>query len=421
MNNRTIREHLSFILICFFVLVSLVSCTQTQTDKAVVVSKEEDQTKKAAVRVPIGAAQTQDLARDIVIQGIVGPLPDHSVKVSPAIAGKLAQVLVIDGQSVKRGQLIAKLDDRHIKEQLDQGTAAVQTAEANLQQAQSALTFAKDNLDRQNHLFQAEVAAKKDVLAAQNQVQSAELQIQSLQSQIKSAKASRAQIQTELSLTEIRSPIEGVVAKRFLNIGDTCDPNTPVAQIVGLQNVIVSASLPADSPQQLKVGEHARIRSDAEQGTAYDATITSISPIVDRTSNTITVQLLTKNPGGRLRDGQAVNVSITSKVDRSAVVIPQSALVPDPNDPERQMVYVVRDGKATRVPVVPGGSKGDLVEVVSGLRPGQAIVTEGGYGLPDGSAVENVDKAEAGLSLKQDKSGASEVSEDEGTAGADKK
>src|SRR5277367_6694474 len=293
MNHRRKLERLFLTLNCLTVLFSLVACTQTE--KTETASKEDDQSKKPAVRVPIGAAQTQDLARDIVIQGIVGPLPDHSVKVSPAMAGKLAQVLVIDGQSVKRGQLIAKLDDRHIREQLDQATAAVQTAQANLDQAQSALAFAKDNLDRQKNLFQAEVAAKKDVLAAQNQVQSAELQIQSLQSQIKSAKASRAQIQTELSLTEIRAPIDGVVANRFLNIGDTSDPNAPVAQIVGLQNVIVSASLPADSPQQLKVGEHARIRSDAEQGTTYDATVTSISPIVDRASNTITVQLLTKN------------------------------------------------------------------------------------------------------------------------------
>jgi RND family efflux transporter MFP subunit len=388
MNHRRLTKYFSLILSCTLVLFGLVACSPTVPNEP---AKKDDEaeTKRAAVQVPIGSARTEDLAQDILIQGIVGPLPDHSVKVSPAMAGKLAQVLVVDGQSVRRGQLIAKLDDRHIREQLDQATAAVQTAEANLQQAQSALTFAKENLDRQKNLFQAEVAAKKDVLAAENQVQTAALQIQSLQSQIKSAKASRAQIQTELSLTEIKSPIEGVVANRFLNIGDTADPNAPVVQVVGLQNVIVNASLPADAPQQLKVGEHARIHSDAERGSEYDATITSISPIVDRASNSIIVQLLSKNPGGKLRDGQSVNVSITSKVDRSAVVIPQTALVPDPNDPERQMVYVVRDGKATRVPVVPGGTKGELIEILKGLRAGEAIVVEGGYGLPDGSPVDN--------------------------------
>jgi RND family efflux transporter MFP subunit len=372
-----------------FILLAIAGCSQSEKPDAAV--KEADETKKAVVKLPIGKAETQDLAREILIPGIIGPLPDHSVKVSPAMSGKLAEVLAIDGQNVKRGQLIAKLDDRHIRQQLDQANASVQTAEANLQQAQSALSFAKDNLERQKNLFQAEVAAKKDVLAAQNQVQSAELQIQSVQSQIKSAKASRAQIQTELSLTEVRSPIDGVVANRFLNIGDTADLNTPVAQIVGLASVIVSASLPADSPQELKIRDHARIWSDADVGTKYDSTIISISPIVDRASNTITVQLLAKNPVGRLRDGQAVNVSITSQVDRSAILIPQTALVPDPNNPERQMVYVVKDGKATRVPVVPGGSRGNLTEIVKGLRPGETIIKEGGYGLPDGSAVEPED------------------------------
>ena len=135
MNHQTRPKHPFQIVLCLFALFNLVACTQAE--KTETVTKEDDEAKKPAVKVPIGAAQTQDLARDIVIPGIVGPLPDHSVKVSPAMAGKLAEVLVVDGQSVKHGQLIGKLDDRHIREQLDQATAAVQTAEANLQQAQS--------------------------------------------------------------------------------------------------------------------------------------------------------------------------------------------------------------------------------------------------------------------------------------------
>jgi len=375
-----LKRHILFGVVC----LGLSACSQkVQQEQA----EKEESAKQAPIQVPIATVQTQDLSHDLLLQGIVGPLPDHSVKVSPAMAGKLSQVFAVNGQTVKRGQLLAQLDDRHIREQLDQQAATVQAAQVNLQQAQAALNFAKENLERQKNLFQAEVAAKKDILAAQNQVETEELHIQSLQSQLHSAKAGSAQIQTELALTQVKSPIEGVVANRFLNVGDTVDPNTPILQIVGLQNVVINALLPADSPQQVKVGEHARIHTDAQGDTNFQATISSISPIIDRASNSIAVQLLANNQSGQLRDGQVVTVLITDKIDRSAVVIPQSALVPDPNKPEEHMVYVVRDGKATRVPVVTGNPKGNVVEIIKGLRAGQSIVSAGGYGLPDHSLV----------------------------------
>jgi len=339
------------------------------------------------IKLSISKVRTEDLERNISIPGVVGPLPDHSIKVSPALPGKLAKVLVTEGEKVKRGQVIAKLEDRHFLEQLEQSKAAKHTAEINLQQAKAALAFAKDALERQQNLFKVEVIAKKDVLAAQNAVQNADLQISTAQSQIDAARASQSQIETELSFTQVKSPIDGQVANRFLNTGDSADTTTPIVQIIGLDNVIVKAALPIDSPQQLKVGEHARIWSDADKQTIYDAKITVISPIIDRASNTISIQMQCRNPEGKLRDGQTVTVSITSQIDRSAILVPQTAIVPDPQNPEKQMVYRVKDGKATRVPVRVGGSKNSYVEIVEGLHSGDSIVTEGAYGLPDGSAV----------------------------------
>src|SRR5271163_3658435 len=102
-------------ILCLCLPLGLGACSE--------VSRIESQDKgednaKAPLKLLIGKAETEDVAREILIPGVVGPLPDHSAKVSPAMAGKLAQVLVIDGQNVKRGQLIARLDDRHLRDQL---------------------------------------------------------------------------------------------------------------------------------------------------------------------------------------------------------------------------------------------------------------------------------------------------------------
>src|SRR5579872_808322 len=148
----------------------------------------------AAVRLPVAIVKQKNISRQIVMPGVVSALPDHSIKVSPALVGKLVNVFVVPGQSVKHGQIVAKLDDRHISDQLEQAKAAVDVAQANVVQAQNNLSFAKDNLQRQQKLFGAEVTAKKDVISAENQLQTAESQLSAAQSQLKSAQANYKQI-----------------------------------------------------------------------------------------------------------------------------------------------------------------------------------------------------------------------------------
>lgn len=341
----------------------------------------------APIKVPIATVQSSDVPIEVVIPGVVAALPDHSVKVTPMAAGKLSAVFVVPGQAVHKGQVIAKLDDRHVKDQLAQSRASIETAQANLMQSENNLTFARDSLERQKKLFAAEVSAQKDVIVAQNQLRTAEAQVEAGKSQVKAAEASRDQILVELGFTEIHCPISGIVANRYLNVGDTADLSSAIAQVVGLDTVLTNAALPADSPDRVNVGQHAAIKPVAHPDIKFDGTVGAISPVIDPQTNTIRIQLRCKNRGGELREGQNVTVSITRKVDRSAILIPKTALVPDPDHPEQQMVYTVHDGKAHRVPVRVGTERGERIEIVSGLHKGDEIVTDKGYGLPDDTAV----------------------------------
>jgi RND family efflux transporter MFP subunit len=383
-----------FVFTTFFALILLCavlsSCTQgTEEPATPVESKDKEAEQKTKLRIPAQVVKKQSLAKTLTASGVVMAEPDHLIKVTSAIAGKLVSVDVVLGQHVKKGQVIAELDDRHIKEQLDQSSSALKTAEANVIQIEGNLKFAEENLVRQKKLFEAEVAPQKDVIAAENQIENLKAQLDSVKSQVRTAQSARDQIATELTFTKVSTPIDGVVSNRFLNKGNTADPNTPIVQVVDLDNVIIEASVPADNRVSVKPGDHAKISSVSDPDTIFDGKVTYISPVVDSASDTFKITLSSKNPAWRLKEGQAVSVAIDTGVDY-AILLPASALVPDTDKPAEFLVYVLKDGKAKRVPIVRGASQNGLVEIVSGLKVGDIVLTREVYGLPEDTEVEAV-------------------------------
>lgn len=344
--------------------------------------------QKRTYKVTVVVARNRAVNEDISIPGVVADLPDHSVKVSPAIAGKLISVAAIPGQSVRKNQVIAQLDDRHLRDVLEQSKSAVDVAKANVKQCESTLAFAAENVTRQKRLVDAEVSAKKDVIAAESQAATARAQLEASRSQQHSAEVNVKQNETELTFTQVLSPLSGIVATRFLNAGDSTDPNTPIVQIVDLGRVVVNAQLPADSEAAISIGEHAAIKPAGQSTTTYSGAVKSISPVVDQQTNTVRIQLECQNPKGSLREGQAVNVAIIRHVNNNAVVIPMSAIVPNPDDPKKEMVYIVSGNKAHRIGVRTGQSLGKDVEILDGVSAGDKVISKDAYGLPNNSPVE---------------------------------
>jgi RND family efflux transporter MFP subunit len=366
--------------VSFLLLVLLVGCQRA--------NPAEDPAPTPVVRLPITQVQRQNLSNIVTLTGMVNALPDHSVKVSPAVAGKLIAVLVVPGQRVHRGQIIARLDNRQVKDQIAQTDAILQGSISAVAQAQTNLTLARSTLARVQMLYNEKIAPQKDLIAAQSQVATSQEQVRSAKAQVAQSRASRAQVATQLGFAELRSPISGVVARRFLNIGDTADPATPVLQVVDLETVVINASLPADSSAPIRVQQPGRVRSVAQPEVSLPATVTAISPVVDLQSNTLAVQLRCANRQGYLKEGQSVTVQITTGIRKGALTVPKTALVPDPEKPGQRLVYKFRSGKITRVPVQTGIEEGGRIEITSGLSSGESVAASGAYGLPDGTAVE---------------------------------
>jgi membrane fusion protein (multidrug efflux system) len=377
-------------------LVMLGSCSEIVKEEGQEKTKEKTKEESTGIfKLPIVIAETTAIVDRIDIPGVVAALPDHSVKVSPAIAGKIVSISVVPGSHTLKGEVVATLDDTHLRDLLNQSKTAIDTANVAIKQAKNNLDFARENVERQKRLFDAEVSAKKDIITAESQVTNAQSQVETAQSQLRSAQAVIKQNDTEIAFTRVHSPISGVVANRFLNVGDSVDPNTPILQIVDLNKVVINAQIAVELVAAVKTGDSATVavstREDNNQNrTSFEteAIITSISPTVDAQTNTVRVQLQCANTAQNLKEGEQVTVTVKSKKAHNVILLPQTALVPDPEDPKKQMVYVVENKKAHRVIVEKRAFSGGKVEIIKGLKPGQKVIARDAYGLPDQSAIE---------------------------------
>lgn len=376
------KSTISLLMTLAFCASFLQACTKQETPK-----HAEEAEVEHRVTVPTVRVRTSMVQRRLTFPGKVVALPDHSVSVTPNIAGKITKVLVVPGQLVLKGQLIALLDDRQLYAQLEQTTAPQRTALNQVLQAKIALDLAQKNLTRSEALFAKDIVAEKDVVAARSQVELSKAQVEAAEARVAEAKVAPLNVTTQLAWTKVISPISGVIAQRFLNVGDMTDPSKPVAHVIDLSTVIVDANMPADSPADLKVGQTAIITTVALPGIKYGARITAVSPIVDTARNTVSIQLLCPNKHGRLKEGQQVVVSIATVSTRAALV-PQTALVPGADDPSEHFVYVVRAGKLKLTKVAVGDAQDGNIPVFQGLSDGDELVTSGAYGVPDGAILE---------------------------------
>ncbi|MBC7997503.1 MAG: efflux RND transporter periplasmic adaptor subunit [Leptolyngbya sp.] len=370
-------------------LLFLHGCAETPSKTESEPTAADDGHEDHHVSLPTIRLTRTIIPQTIEFPGKVNALPDQSISISPNIAGKISKVLVVPGQQVGKGRLIALLDDLQLKAQLKQAEAPQKAAMNAIAQAKISLDLAEKNLARAEALFEKDIGARKDVVTALSLKELSKSQVEAAEARYAESQLAPTAIATQVNYTKVYSPIAGVVAQRFLNVGSAVDPSTPIVHIVNLKEVMVYASMPADSIAKPRVGQRASITTVAEPEIKYSGEIKSISPIVDANNNSVSIELLAKNPQDRLKEGQQVTVSIsTSKAE--AMLVPETAIVPGHNDPSENFVYLVKDNKLKLTKVSVGEKHGGKIPVFKGLVDGQEIVESGVYGVPDGAILDRV-------------------------------
>jgi multidrug efflux pump subunit AcrA (membrane-fusion protein) len=330
------------------------------------------------------------------------------------------------GSPVRKGQLLALLENRDLaaatqenRGAFDQAQAAyttittaslpeeIQKAQLDVQVAKEGLDAAQKVFDSRQNLFTQGALPRRDldqasvnVVQARSQYDIAQKHLNSVMAvnreqesksaagQLESAKGKYLGAEAQLSYSEIRSPIAGAVTDRPLYAGEMPASGTPLITVMDLSQVIARAHVPQDEAALLKVGDKTTINAANEE--AVSGSVTVVSPALDPNSTTVEIWVQAKNPGQRLKPGSSVKISVVAQTIPDALVVP-SASVLTAADGVTSVMVIGSDNRAHETAVKVGIKQGDQVQIVEGLQPGQKVVTLGVYGLPDKVKV-NVEK-----------------------------
>ena len=382
-----------------------------------------DQTAPTEVNVQAAHPERGDISEQITADATLAPLAQAAI--SPKVTAPVKKFYVQRGSHVKAGQLLATLENSDLEAAaLDnkgaysaaQGTYDIatgatvpeDTAKAELDPAQATanLNLAQSIVDSRAQLFaqgaipgrdldtakaalvQAQAAyeiAKQHLEAVQKISRKAALE--SAQGQLTSAKGKYLGAEAQLSYTEIRSPISGVVTDRPLFAGETAAAGTPVITVMDTSALLAKLHLSQIQAQQLTLGASASI-AVAGLTDPVPAKVSLISPALDPGSTTVEVWLRIENPQGTLKAGTPVHATITGRKASDALVIPAEAVQTAPDGVGKFVMIITPEGKAAKRTVTLGIQTPASVQVLSGVTATDTVITTGAYGLDEGTKVK---------------------------------
>ncbi|GAB3303237.1 efflux RND transporter periplasmic adaptor subunit [Luteimonas notoginsengisoli] len=312
--------------------------------------------EKAADAIPVEVSKASHRAVAASYTGTGALEARAESQVVAKTSGIAMAVFAEEGQHVKAGQVLVRLDADRARLQAAQSEAQVRKLEANYKRAGQ--------------------------LASQQMVSANDLD--QLKYDLANARAVNNMANLELSYTSVVAPISGTIASRSIKPGNFVQINTPIFRIVDDSRLELTLNVPEREIATLKAGQPVQLQVDALPGQSFDGTVDRVAPVVDSGSGTFRV-ICAFSGGGALQPGMFGRIKIDYDQRANALVIPRIALLDDQGTPA---VYVVRGGKAARVPIKTGYTDGEWTEVRSGLKPGDAVVTAGKVALRDGSAVQ---------------------------------
>ncbi len=378
--------------------------------------------KEPAVPVQVVTVRKETIQRTVTAEAILFPLQQAAI--TPKISAPVKTFYVKRGSRVQKGQLLAVLENTDLaaaaqenKGSYDQAEAAYATTTASdlpqeVQKAQLDAQAAKQLFEAQQkiynsrqELFQQGAMPRKeldqagvDLTNAKNQYEIAQQHLdaltkvgkqQTLKSaagQLESAKGKYLGATAQLSYSEIRSPIDGVIADRSLYPGEMAAAGTPLLTVMDTSQVIARAHIPQPEAALLKVGDHATVTVPGRED-PIEGKITVVSPALDPNSTTVEIWVQIKNADQLLKPGTSVQVSMLAQTIPDALIIPATALL-TAQDGATSVMQVSADDHANQKAVKVGVHQGDSVQIVEGLQAGDRVVASGAYGLPDKSKIK---------------------------------
>lgn len=321
-----------------------------------------------ALPVNVETVSRQSLNAYLVLNGIVEP--ERKVEVYSRLSAYVKQIVKEEGAYVRENDVLAVLDDTEIRISHQQARIALEQAKLSLDEAQKNLTrslelFKKELISEQEHQT-TEAAHKQRLLDYQNREENSK------------------DLELQLNWTKIKSPAEGYVTERLIEVGGRVTGNQKVYTIEDFKPLLVRVFVPTSDAIMLTTGLPADVSTEILKGEVFKGTVTLINPRIDVQTGTIKVTVEAYDDTLRLKPGMFVEVRIATGKKDNVLVISRKAILYKTG---KTYVFVLKDGLAGQREITLGLTEEDQAEVVSGLAEGDVIVSVGVENLKDGQPV----------------------------------
>ena len=337
-------------------------------------------------RPPITVELTPVVRKDMVdTVTVVGNLVGAAtVDAVPRGQGRLDAVYVKLGDPVRRGQALAKIEDRELVEQINQAEATYNVSQATIRQRQADLKLAQNNLERSRSLFERDLLPRQTFDDTEARYQAAVAQLELAQAQMAQSKARLDELKINLANTVITSPVDGFVGKRTLDPGASVGVNTSFISVVDIRTVRLVINVVERDLRRITQGIVAETEVDAYPGETFLGRVARVAPILDPATRTAQVEIEIPNPGYRLKPGMYARVRFTVERHENALVVPTGAIV----DQQGKLCVWVPEGDQPKfVPITVGIEHQDVTEIVSGVSEGQRVISTGAAALRAGDRI----------------------------------
>jgi membrane fusion protein, multidrug efflux system len=310
--------------------------------------------------VDVATVAMQSLSRSLPLSGSMSPIVQATLK--SKVGGEVELVPLREGQEVREGEVLARIDTRNLQAQYDRQLAAVERARADLQ-------LATLNRDKNRTLLESHYIS-------QNTYEATESAYAGMVANLKLAEADARLARISLDDAIVRAPFAGTVAKRHVQPGEKVSPDSSIVTLVDLRHMVLEAAVPAADIPAVSIGQHARFKVGGFGAREFDGEVQRINPITADGSRAITIYIGVPNPNQALKGGMFAQGALTLDNVAPVLAVPQRAVHQEAG---AAFVYTLRDDKIVRTsvkigPAAPGSS---FVEVRDGLAAGdRVIVTE---------------------------------------------
>jgi len=351
-------------------------------------SEAKPQSVAPQAAVEVMSVTAADLTDGIEVTGTLAPKFEAEVKTE--IPGLVKELYVTEWVKVRKGQALARIG-------LAETEALVKRGEANLESARAATLQARVAAERSEREKVRVLKLKEAGLATQQAVDDALSESEAAKARVEAAKAQGRASEEELSQTRarlakgiVRSPIDGVVALKDVNLGSLASDaaaGKPIFRIVDNRLMNLTFTVPSSQMSVVKIGQPVQFVTDGVPGKNFTGKVMFINPSVAEADRSLKVIAEVPNVPEQLKGGLFAKGKIVTGSRRAVVQVPRGTLSALDLERHTGSIFVVEAGMARRRDVTTGAVSGELVEIASGLKAGEQLVSRGGFNIKDGDRV----------------------------------